>query len=90
MHDPLPERLNMTIDIPAFVAVCIGTFIMGFGVAKGIYRDSKPFRNRDQELAIRVAANAIAQRGKSPVHRPDEPCNCANGIGCVYQPVSQC
>lgn len=36
----------MTLDIPAFVAATIGAFIMGFGIAKGIYMDSKPFRNR--------------------------------------------
>lgn len=38
----------MDLNIPTVCVAMFGMFVMGFGVAKGIYMDSKPFRTRDQ------------------------------------------
>lgn len=41
----------MDLNLPTVCAAMFGMFVMGFGVAKGIYQDSKPFRNRPQTEA---------------------------------------
>lgn len=54
----------MDLNIPTVCVAMFGMFVMGFGVAKGIYMDSKPFRTRDQINTLVANSEAISKRGK--------------------------